>query len=242
MTIIHTLSEAAVLLSEETHRQWTETEILELFLRYGVTLYAVRPIDAGVIFTHLIGGRIYQIPENERFDFLLEPGICPSVRRGLVTLFPHHIQSLLVQGEAITETPGDHDTGQKDFFVKLSRKVRVGRAEVRIMPDTLSMTIKRCASEQKQALPNRPGGATSGTPQKAAPGVTPDDWKVCARAIADELHEKDIRAGAHDSISNIADRVALEMRSRKIHGTRGPLAGNTIAREALQGGKWKRKT
>ncbi|MEF8701526.1 MAG: hypothetical protein V5B33_19890 [Candidatus Accumulibacter sp. UW20] len=83
--------------------------------------------------------------------------------------------------------------------------------------------------------------ATAAAPS-GAPEVTPDDWKVAARAIADEMHEKDIRAGAYDSITNIAERVAAVMRTKNIHGPRGPLRGNTIAREALQGGKWKRKS
>lgn len=72
-------------------------------------------------------------------------------------------------------------------------------------------------------------------------GTPSDDWTVTARAIADEEDEKDAKVGAHDFVRNIGDRVAKIMRSRGIYGPRGPLSGSTITREALQGGKWKRK-
>lgn len=66
-------------------------------------------------------------------------------------------------------------------------------------------------------------------------------WPEQARAIADEIDAIDAKGHAHDSISSIANRVAEEMRARGIAGPRGPLTGNTVMREALQGGKWKRK-
>ncbi len=69
----------------------------------------------------------------------------------------------------------------------------------------------------------------------------PDDWKVQARAIADEIDDADAKAGAHDGLRGIADRVAKRLRERGINGPRGPLSGGTILREALQGGRWKRK-
>ncbi len=70
---------------------------------------------------------------------------------------------------------------------------------------------------------------------------TCDDWTVQARAIADELDAIDATAKSHDSLTNIADRVEARMRERGVHGPRGPLTGKTILREALQGGRWKRK-
>ena len=66
-------------------------------------------------------------------------------------------------------------------------------------------------------------------------------WQEVARTIADELHKADANSRAHDSLRNIAERVAVELRTRRINGPRGPLSGNTVLREALQGGKWKRK-
>jgi hypothetical protein len=68
-----------------------------------------------------------------------------------------------------------------------------------------------------------------------------DDWRDRARVIADELDDRDTQAGAYDSVSSLADRVAYRMRELEIHGPRGPLSGPTILREALQGKKWKRK-
>ena len=82
-------------------------------------------------------------------------------------------------------------------------------------------------------------------PKKPAPKEKPApdgaSWQEQARAIADELHQRDYACGGHDSLTNLAERIALEMRKRKINGPRGPLRGTTILKEALQGGKWKRK-
>lgn len=66
-------------------------------------------------------------------------------------------------------------------------------------------------------------------------------WQDKARMIADELHAKDKKGGAYSSDRDIADRVATEMRKQGINGPRGPLSGSTVLREAIQGGKWKRK-
>lgn len=68
-----------------------------------------------------------------------------------------------------------------------------------------------------------------------------NDWRDTARSIADSLDEADAKSGAHDSVKNIADRVANKMRTTGQKGPRGPLSGATVLREALQGGKWKRK-
>ena len=70
---------------------------------------------------------------------------------------------------------------------------------------------------------------------------TCDDWKVQARAIADELDAIDANAVCFSSMTDIAGRVAKRLRERGIEGPRGPLSGGTILREALQGGRWKRK-
>lgn len=60
-------------------------------------------------------------------------------------------------------------------------------------------------------------------------------WQEQARQIANELDQRDASVGAHDSITSMAERVAIEMRNRGINGPRGPLSGATIKREALQG-------
>lgn len=111
------------------------------------------------------------------------------------------------------------------------------------MPEKLTATTEQAPMTDVPPLqiPDGPRVQT-GTAHSGAQKATPDDWKVSARAIADELHEKDTRAGAHDSITNIAKRVAVVMRSKGIHGPRAPLTGSTIAREALQGKKWTRKS
>lgn len=79
--------------------------------------------------------------------------------------------------------------------------------------------------------------ATAHVPQ----GATKNDWRDIARTIADELDTRDEKAGASGSITDIAERVAKEMRARKINGPQGmPLSGATVKREALQGGRWTR--
>lgn len=64
------------------------------------------------------------------------------------------------------------------------------------------------------------------------------DWKVEARAIADEYYEKDMKAGVQDSLKGCSERVAREMRNRNINGPKGFVSANTVMREALQGEKW----
>lgn len=65
-----------------------------------------------------------------------------------------------------------------------------------------------------------------------------DDWQTKCRVIADELHAKDIAAGAWSSVSDIADRIAPIAVERKIRGPQGQLTAGNILREALQGDKW----
>lgn len=75
----------------------------------------------------------------------------------------------------------------------------------------------------------------------AQKGNNPRDvWVPEAHRVADQLHLADNKAGAHSSLADIADRVAKDFRQRGIRGPKVPLAGGTILREALQGGKWRR--
>ncbi|MBS0348955.1 MAG: hypothetical protein JSR69_21100 [Proteobacteria bacterium] len=67
-------------------------------------------------------------------------------------------------------------------------------------------------------------------------------WQDQVREIADELHRKDLKAGAWSSIEDISERVAAEAIKRGILGSRGKLTAANIRREALQGGRWKRPT
>lgn len=66
-------------------------------------------------------------------------------------------------------------------------------------------------------------------------------WQEQCRAIADELHAKDVKAGAYSSMEDISQRVAKIADERGIEGVRGKLTANNIKREALQGGRWIRK-
>ena len=65
-------------------------------------------------------------------------------------------------------------------------------------------------------------------------------WQDKAREIADELHRKDLKAGAWSSNRDISERVASEAFKRNIVGPTGKLTAGNVLREALQGKRWKR--
>ncbi len=90
-----------------------------------------------------------------------------------------------------------------------------------------------------------PGQVPAARPQaetKPAESGKKANWHDDARAIADELHLRDLAAGAHCALAPMGDRVAKIMRERGIEGPQGPVSGATVKREALQSGKWKRPT
>jgi hypothetical protein len=71
--------------------------------------------------------------------------------------------------------------------------------------------------------------------------ITPNnaDWRVQARAIADELFDLDTKWGCRDSLKGYSTRTMDIMQERGIKGSRGIMDNsNTIMREALQGKKW----
>lgn len=81
--------------------------------------------------------------------------------------------------------------------------------------------------------------APSGATEKGALEVTPDDWKVAARTIADEYFDSDTRNNCRDSLAGYSLRVMNAMQERKIHGQRGLIDNHkTIQRDALQGSRW----
>lgn len=80
--------------------------------------------------------------------------------------------------------------------------------------------------------------ATKSPSIKQAGGI---DWQGQCRAIADELHAKDVKAGAYSSTDDISHRVAEIAAERGIEGPQGRLSAANIKREALQGGRWIRK-
>lgn len=63
-------------------------------------------------------------------------------------------------------------------------------------------------------------------------------WQEEARGIADELYVRDAVMGCYDSLKNLCDRVADELRKRNIHAPLGPVLPGTVKREALQGAAW----
>lgn len=110
----------------------------------------------------------------------------------------------------------------------------------------------------EQASDADPGMVSSGddmAPEQAAPpdesSRSGDDgnksdganlsWQDHARALADEIDATDEKCDAYDSVTHLADRVAAKLKERGIKGPRGPVAGKTVMREALQGERWNRK-
>ncbi|HCN70872.1 MAG TPA: hypothetical protein DIS96_03825, partial [Pusillimonas sp.] len=93
---------------------------------------------------------------------------------------------------------------------------------------------------QRQDYARRQDGELTLTTQRTdnqgenAKALLGKGWKDAARTIADEIDKRDEEAGARDGIKSLANRVADKMRERGIYGERGPLAGGTIVRDALQ--------
>jgi hypothetical protein len=69
-----------------------------------------------------------------------------------------------------------------------------------------------------------------------------DDWRVQARAIADEYFDHDTRMGCRDSLKGYSKRVMEQMQKRGIKGPRGIIDNaNNVMKEALQANLWWQK-
>ena len=78
-----------------------------------------------------------------------------------------------------------------------------------------------------------------GRPVKAGEPVPGDHWTVKARAIADELFDRDTGLGCRNSLKGYSKQVMELMQERGIKGPRGIIDNaNHVMREALQGKKW----
>lgn len=109
------------------------------------------------------------------------------------------------------------------------------------MPPEL-VAMARKPSEQADASAQQKDAPV--TPEKVGDGDTVaggDDWQTKCREIADELHAKDIDAGAWSSVSDIANRAAPIADERKIRGPNGRLTGPNILRMCLQGDMWNKR-
>lgn len=94
------------------------------------------------------------------------------------------------------------------------------------------------AQNHPQGTPTSP--INSAEPAQSTTENSPsDDWRVQARAIADECFEHDTNMNCRDSLKSYSARVMDKMQERGIKGPRGIIDNaGTIMREALQGAKW----
>lgn len=123
-------------------------------------------------------------------------------------------------------------------LLKITPGLRIALAELRFKRED----VTQLAAALRAPAPVAPTLMRECDEQQNSNAAPPnDDWREQARAIANELDAADRKAGAHDSLKGVAERVAEHMRKRGIIGPRGPVSGSTVLREALQGGKWKRK-
>lgn len=76
----------------------------------------------------------------------------------------------------------------------------------------------------------------------AGPGTASPQWQHTAREIADELWNRHKDMGLQGTLDSYAEKVASELRTKKIAGPRGEwLSAGTVKREALQGAEWWQK-
>lgn len=132
--------------------------------------------------------------------------------------------------------------GEKHLRVLLGHEPKDKPEMVWIMPWGTShkATLETCGITRDDLIALGEALTAPASGVRKEPAKTARAWQDEARAIADELDTRDAQLCTHDSLTNLADRVAAEMRERNIKGPRGPVTGSTIRREALQGGLWAR--
>ena len=106
-------------------------------------------------------------------------------------------------------------------------------------PDDAGRVWHRLMSDAPSAWRGTPQSTALEEIAVATPTSAPKDWTDSARAIADELSDRDTANNCRDSLKGYCPRVMAEMRKRGISGPRGPLVNpKTIQRDALQGDLW----
>ena len=231
--IWNTLTEAAGWLTEATGETWDDRRVIDAVIQlhrtrgnpstYPTIAQVIPPESAALLV--------------RRFDRV--PCDDPAVRRvewQPVPLSEEHLTRLLLLGETFSGSVYRSRPGVDSCEIQaLVPPVRVTLPAVVIAGADLPALAATADKPKPQAATDAPGAVRDGeTPAAAA------IWQEEARAIADELDARDRKAGAYSSTTDIADRVADEMRKRGVEGPRGPLMPANILREALQGKRWKR--
>ncbi len=125
-------------------------------------------------------------------------------------------------------------TAHDGTLVKIEPGWTVPLSDLRFKREALERVASILEGEVSRQNP-----ASSGAPENAEPPLPSNDWRESARAIADELFDRDTKGGCRDSLKGYSSRVMDEMQQRGIKGPRGLIDNpNTIQREALQGKPW----
>jgi hypothetical protein len=96
---------------------------------------------------------------------------------------------------------------------------------------------KSLARGAHQSIENEPDTFSS-VPVAVAGKNPPHVWQAEARSIADRLYLRDVSLDTHDSLTNLGERIAAELRTRGIFGPHGPVTGGTVVRDAIGGKRW----
>jgi len=235
---INTLADAVEWLKSETNEEWSEKKIITCGVNREIILLASVPG--------------WGAPGRGELKMLDRDGnLSDLVSDGLVKVDISTLKTLLNHGRATLGMPKVADS---DVLLGMHHVIDITCIKVR------QNVLEPFAARRRAIMPIQGGGGGEltkiadvktvpappcGVPTKEictrGDGDTADggdDWQTKCRKIADELHAKDIAAGAWSSVSDIADRVASIAVERKIRGQQGQLTAGNILREALQGKKW----
>ena len=224
------LSEALAWLTEQTGRQWTDSELFQMCVHHGVPLHAAPPLDARVSVV-----RLY--PSDG-------PEAHPVVQRlgwQMAVLYPFNVWQLWQVGEAEPHPAslrGRLSPLEDGEIAVYDPPVRLTREHLAIERKTLARIVE--AWRKDEAWRRRDEAKAQATAEPA-PCVLPkpsrdEAWKQHARAAANSIIDREKARDLYPSQIRIADEVAADLRKRGVFGPDGkPLSGATIKRHALKG-------
>ena len=261
---VSTLEEAASWLSEYSGQQRSAREVLDLgfkraladFQRDGVeaapTLWVALPPSTRFVFRRWT---VERGCERRRADWQMLPIayensfalLCGGGSAAVE--FPRASDPWSGEDGLCIDSPDTHILVSIDMLRVYARDLVCLAAELTASTDQPARADAGIEPEPEQAQHQvEPVAALQGTTGRQSQiddqreENVSSSWQDRARAIADEMHRRDLAARVWSSNSDIADRVAKEAMRRGVTGPRGQLTAGNILREALQGGRWKRPT